>query len=341
MSDPISTLQALVSIPAPPGQECALADELERRVQKLGHQTRRDAKGNLFVGSMEEARVVVTAHMDEIAMMVTGVNPDGSLSVTALGGFSPWKFGEGLVLVMGDEGVNGIMSFGSVHTDDPGSRVRIAEEQGLGWREVRIETGLTPSECDELGIGPGTRVVIHPDRRKLSRFGPKNEFVAGYFLDDRSDLVAWLQCLEGDLPPDVTFIATVSEEVGGHGALFALHKLRPDVCIALELGPAVDDAPIEVSAAPTLWVNDSYAAMAPADIALVKEVAAANKIPIQLQALSRGGSDASCAASHGLCGRPITIGIPMGNTHGYEYIHEGGMEAAGSLVSALIPKLLQ
>jgi putative aminopeptidase FrvX len=61
---------------------------------------------------------------------------------------------------------------------------------------------------------------------------------------------------------------------------------------------------------------------------------------LQFQALSRGGSDASCAASHGLCGRPITLGLPMQNSHGYEIMHPGAMSELARLLVALIDRLL-
>ena len=39
------------------------------------------------------------------------------------------------------------------------------------------------------------------------------------------------------------------------------------------------------------------------------------------QYLSQGGSDATCAAAHGLTARPVTLGLPVENSHGYEIMH--------------------
>ena len=57
------------------------------------------------------------------------------------------------------------------------------------------------------------------------------------------------------------------------------------------------------------------------------------------QALSRGGSDASCAASHGLCARPITLGLAMENSHGFEVMHGGAMDNLAMLTVALVKHL--
>jgi putative aminopeptidase FrvX len=134
-------------------------------------------------------------------------------------------------------------------------------------------------------------------------------------------------------------LASTSEEVGGEGALFYLNGCRPDVCIALELGPNVEDAPVELSPNPTVWVTDSYSTMAADDIELVDQVGRDLGMALQFQALSRGGSDASCAASHGLCGRPFTLGLPMANSHGYEIMHPEAMVQLARLTEALIRRI--
>ena len=114
---------------------------------------------------------------------------------------------------------------------------------------------------------------------------------------------------------------------------------RPDICIALELGPQVPDAPIAIDARPTVWVNDAYAAMPPHLGDLLDEVSTKSGIELQYQALSRGGSDASCAAAKGLCAHPITLGLPMENSHGYEIIHKDSMQVLADLTVALLKHL--
>jgi putative aminopeptidase FrvX len=338
--DALELLRELTAIPGPPGQEGAVRDALVRHVDSLGHSHSTDAKGNLLVriGS-GKPKVVVTAHMDEIAMIVRRVEYDGRLAVGPLGGMFPWKLGEGPVQILATRGnLDGLLSLGSIHTDDSDSNVRRAESEGVTWEMARILTGLSRAEVLAAGVRPGTRVVVHQSRRNLFML---ENLVGGYFLDDRADLVSWLLALmelKGS-QVDAVFAATVSEEVGGEGALYLLHDLRPDICVALELGPKVDDAPIELNDQPTVWASDSYSTMSAADGDLLAELGAELKLKLQFQALSRGGSDASCAASHGLCARPITLGIPMENSHGFEVIHPDAMGNLASLTSSLVRRL--
>lgn len=320
----MSLLQDLVSAYGPPGEEGAVREVLRQNAPD-GYLFATDAKGNLRMQrEWIRPRIVVTAHLDEIAMIVRDISPAGHLVVGALGGLYPWKLGEGPVAILADsEPINGVLSFGSIHTDDPRAVATQAKKGPLGWEMATVFTGLSREELLYRGVRPGTRVVVHHSRRQLFEMG---DFVGGHFLDDRADVAAMVTLMAQVSQPDVMFIGTVSEEVGGHGALYALGELRPDICIALELGALVPDAPAVLSSVPTVWVSDSYAATSPDDLRLL----AALEPRLQFQAFGRGGSDASCAASHGLCARPVTLGIPMANSHGYEIMHR---DAVGSLAA--------
>jgi putative aminopeptidase FrvX len=339
--DPLELLQQFVSIPGPPGQERLVRECLIQHVNQHGLKHETDAKGNLLVrvGKADKQPIVITAHMDEIAMIVRRIDKDGRLTVGPLGGLFPWKLGESPVHILASGGdIQGVLSFGSIHTADPSSTVRKAEQEGLAWEMAEVITGLTHQELVKKGVRPGTRVVISPDRRKLIKLG---DLVSGYFLDDRADLVAWLLALKElkDTDISVLFAATAAEEVGGEGAKFILQSLRPTVCIALELGPAAPDAPVELTDQPTVWTTDSYSTMSAEDGDLVARVGSELGMKLQFQSLSRGGSDASASANQGLCARPITLGLAMENSHGFEIMHPGSMANLAKLTVGLVRAL--
>jgi putative aminopeptidase FrvX len=336
-------IEELVAAPGPPGQEEEVRAVAARYAAALGYESRVDAKGNLLVtlpGWSEEqgrARCVVTAHLDEIALMVKGINRDGTLAVAPLGGVHPWKWGEQPVEILTRRPITGILSFGSIHTNSPAAPAQQARTGPLEWGMAFIFTGMSPEELFIAGVRPGTRVVLARERRAMREIG---EYLVSYFLDDRADVAAWLLALEmlrgEEFPNGLVFAATVSEEVGGEGALYLLNRLQPDLCVALEIGPSVPESPFRPDADPTVWVNDSYAAIAARDIALVEEVAMALGQEPHWQPLTRGGSDASCAASRGLCARPITFGLPVENSHGLEIMHRRAPGELARLAAAFV-----
>ena len=139
----------------------------------------------------------------------------------------------------------------------------------------------------------------------------------------------------------ILFAATAAEEVGGQGALWLLQQHQPAVAIALEIGPRVPESPFPLDAQPTVWVNDSYSAMQARDLDLVAAAAADAGLSPHWQALSRGGSDASCAASHGLVARPITLAFAAENSHGCEIMHKDAVPNLARLLTALLARLAQ
>lgn len=318
---------------------------VEAHVRTLDYACSVDAKGNLLVplpgASSEKVSVVVTAHLDEIGLMVSGVERDGTLRVVPLGGLYPWKWGEQPVEILASgEPLPGILSFGCIHTNSPLSTAQQARSGPLGWEQAFVFTGLLREELLAEGVRPGTRLALARERRGVREFG---EYVASYFLDDRADLAAWLLALESlrgeTFSSGVIFAATVAEEVGGEGALYLLNRLQPDVCIALEIGPSVPESRFLPDEEPTIWVNDSFAAIAARDIQMLQEVCAEIERRPHWQALSRGGSDASCAAARGVTARPLTFGLAIENSHGFEIMHRDAPANLAQLTVACLKRL--
>lgn len=347
MLDALELVRELVALPGLPGQEGAVRQAVATHAERLGCVHSTDARGNLLIAPPgqsipEKPDVVVMAHLDEIALIVTGIDDDGRLVVDKMGGLFPWKWGEGPISILaGDGTLTGILSFGSIHTNSPLSAAHRAKENALTWDMTRIFTGLAPRELAARGVQVGSRVVLHPSRRALTEFG---DFVAGPFLDDRADLAALLLALEGFSPSEgkeggVLFAATASEETGGQGALYLLRGHPAAVGIALEIGPRVPESPFPIDANPTVWVNDGYCAMQASDMALVAQAADDIGLTVHWQALSRGGSDASCAAAQGLLARPITLAFPAENSHGCEIMHRDAVVHLALLLRAVLERL--
>ncbi len=331
MLDSTVLVRDLVALRGPSGQEAPVREWLARRLQILGYEPEVDAKGNLAVkvfGSADRPHVLVTAHLDEIAMMLTKVEEDGRIRVAPIGGAYTFKWGEGPVEILAQGGSNivpGILSFGSIHTDSAESVIEMARHQPYPWKHAYVFTGMSREQLEAGGVRPGLRVVLAQSRRIVTELG---DYVASYFLDDRADLAVWLMALDSlresgtESLGTVTFAATTSEEIGAEGAQYLLRTHPADICVALEIGPKTPEADFPIDSAPTIWVRDGYAAMESVDGDLLAERCAAIGISPHWQYLSRGGSDASCAAAKGFTARPVTFGLPVENSHGYEIMHK-------------------
>lgn len=344
--DPIELVRELVASPGPPGGEEPVRRVLQSRVSSLGYESTVDAKGNLLVrlpggDSLAGPRIVVTAHLDELALLATRIDHDGRIDVTPLGGVFPGKWGEQPVeiLLPGDP-LPGILSFGSMHTASIGSNAHLIRTGGFGWQHAYVFTGLSRRELHSAGVRPGQRVVLARCARIVHEIG---DHVASYFLDDRADLAAWLLALESlrdeKLGSEVLFAATTAEEVGGEGAQYLLHRIQPEICLALEIGPSIPESPFFPDEIPTIWVTDSYSTMHSFDGEILADVCRELGFEPHWQILTRGGSDASCAAAKGLTARPVTLGFPVENSHGLEIMHKDAVRELARLTVAWLKKV--
>lgn len=323
----LSTLEKLLAIPAPPGFESRMAAFVVGELQTMGYAPSVDLAGNVILpleGSEPTLpHVMYAAHLDEIAVVVRTIHPDGSLTVTRSGGMLPLKTGERPLLFLGDtEDVVGVVSFGTGHTAS-GGNVR-------DWSDVTILTGLTPAELKAAGVRPGTPGVPHGSQRGPVLLGSGNKRLVGtWTLDDRGGmavLIEWLRTLKETgartLHP-TTVVFTVHEEGGCHGAATLTARLRPDLFIAVDGAPWAAGNGFDVDDRPVAWSKDQRANYHQGLLACMRQAACQAGTELQHAVLETGYSDASSVYQNGAVPRVGIIGHARYNSHGFEVARLG------------------
>ena len=88
----LETLKTLCSLPGASGREDAVREYLIRRVNPHA-EYEVDALGNLLVhkkgAQRAKKKVMLAAHMDEVALIVTYITEDGYLKFSPVGGIDP------------------------------------------------------------------------------------------------------------------------------------------------------------------------------------------------------------------------------------------------------------
>ncbi len=317
----VTLLGELLDIPAPPGREDAMARFVSSKISALGFAPETDAAGNVLVRLTEGKTgdpVVLAAHLDEIALMVNRIEPDGRLMVTPSGGLMPHKIGERVMDIMGDDQIiKGVLSCGSGH-------VRVLN-QVIQWSDCCVYTGFSEPQLRKLGIHEGaTMVPERAGRGPLVMGGPDDPFLAAWTFDDRMGMVVLLRLLEriknGLKLPDWPLILafTVHEEGGCHGAKVLAHREQPAAFIAIDGCPIMSDARLKLDGRPGLWIKDRRTSYDHAlNMALVKAADAAG-VQLQRAVYSRPGSDASAVYDTGGAPAVAVMGHVRENSHGYE-----------------------
>ncbi len=312
----------LLSVPAPSANEEKIAAVLINILERIGYTGERDSAGNVLVrleGKDPSAGVcILAAHIDEIGFVVTQVLPDGTLLIDRSGGLHPWKLGEQPVEILGDVGaITAVTSTGSGHSLSP--------DHVLKWSDVRVLTGLSPSQLAEAGIRPGSCGVPMRSMCTPVVFGdPADPLVGAWTFDDRMGVVALLRLLqviqaEKLVPHRPTIIAfTTQEEIGGQGAKWVAQHEKPEVFIAIDGCPIPPNSHMKLDGCPGIWSKDRLGYY---DQRLVRFLLnAARQVGVEFQPVvyDSTASDAGMVQASGFAPRVAVFGHVRENSHGFE-----------------------
>jgi putative aminopeptidase FrvX len=258
-----------------------------------------DALGNLIalkrsrgapVAGGQSPRVMVSAHMDEVGIMVTHADKDGLLHFSTVGGLGA-RVLLAQPVVLGDDRLPGVIGLKPIHLQEQSERERLPKVS-----ELTIDigaTGMTEAE----GVAPkgtyGTFAV------SFTQLGGKLRAVKGKAFDDRAGCAVLVELLDTDYPFDLYATFTVQEELGLRGARVAAFRVAPDVAFSLE-GTICDDLPkkkdesptTELGKGPAISVRDRSVVCDPRLVKHVADVAEAEGIPYQIKQPGVGGTDA-------------------------------------------------
>ncbi|MHA2247456.1 MAG: M20/M25/M40 family metallo-hydrolase [Candidatus Hodarchaeales archaeon] len=319
----INLFSELLAIPSPSGMESNLADHIYNKCAEWGYNPKKDFAGNVYVhisGQKDsEETCCLAAHTDEIGLMVTKINSDGTLDVERVGGTLTWKFGERPVEIYGEKRtVQGITAMGSGHSAN-------TTQNRLEWKDVKIITGLSPEKLESFGIKPGTLICPIQAARGPILFGEETDpMIAAWTFDDKMGIVALLRLLKSlktqNVTPFVNLIIsfTTSEEIGCFGAKYLARSLNPTYFIAVDGCPFASHSPMELDNRPGIRIRDRTYFYSRDLIKALSESANIAGTDLQHLVYTTSGSDAGMVGNIGASPHNACIGHIRKNSHGFE-----------------------
>jgi putative aminopeptidase FrvX len=303
------TIKKLVEAYGPSGYEDQVRELIRGEIEGLADEIRVDPLGNLIArrgdpGAYAGLKVMLSAHMDEIGVMVAHVDEKGFARFSTIGGVSPHtlignrvRFADGTV--------------GTIHIDE-----------GLGgWRgkgadinKMYIDTGASSRENSRIKVGDAACFL-----RSLDEAGDR---LIGKSMDDRISCAVLIETMRKltETPHVVYFVFSVQEEVGLKGARTSAYDLDPDLGIAVDVtrtGDTPEATPMAVALGdgPAIKIMDGGMLTHPAVKELMIARAKAGDIPYQLEVL-RGGTTDAAAIQLARAGIPSgCVSIPTRHVH--------------------------
>ncbi|MCL2811974.1 MAG: M20/M25/M40 family metallo-hydrolase [Clostridia bacterium] len=225
-------LREVVEQPGLPGNELPVALWLQEQFSPHCAEANVDAMQNMIArqpGTGGGPKVYVTAHIDEIGLCVTGIEKDGCLRFTQMGGVDPRVLPGGEVRVLAEKGpLVGIVGAMPPHLLTDKDRKKNYKREDLF-----IDLGL-PIEDVKARVNIGDRVQLVGPYTKLA-----GDFVAAKTMDDRACVAIMLLAAQklAKLPhaADIYYVCAAQEEVGSRGALTSCYAIDPDIGIAIDV----------------------------------------------------------------------------------------------------------
>lgn len=275
----------------PSGEEKQVRSILRRALEGRVDRMWMDALGNLHAEKRGAARgrmrVLLTAHMDEVGLMVVGHLDSGALQVRTIGGIDARVLPGGTVKV-GPERIPGVLGIKPIHLVD-------GREAGAVTpiKQLTVDIGAKGKEEAQKLAPLGTSAVFATGFREL---GPT---VSGKAFDDRAGCAVLAELMRDERPRhDLHAVFTVQEEVGLRGAKVAAYASQPECAFALE-GTVADDLPKEKDVSPTselgkgpaITVMDRTFTASRGLVRLLVDTAEELAIPYQFKQPGIGGTD--------------------------------------------------
>ncbi len=285
----IEMIASIAQAFGPSGNEENVREVIEPMIRSYVDEVKVDTLGNLIAikrakaGTESPKKIMLSAHMDEIGVLLTYIDAKGFLRFGAVGGVSPfYALGARVVFENG--------TVGTVWYEE-----KIESMKDLKIDKMFIDIGARTREEAEESVQVGDMAVFCGDTVVA------NGNIISKALDDRiacSILVALARILpEEGVGNDIYFVFSVQEEVGMRGAKTAAYGIMPDLALAVDV-TATGDLPesrhmaVAVGDGPAIKIKDNSVICHPEIVNRLRTCAEEKGIPIQYEVLTFGGTDA-------------------------------------------------
>jgi endoglucanase len=234
-------MRDLTEAPGPSAFEESVREIVVAEYRSLGANIAYDGLGSVVAtlpGNTSGPRIMVTAHMDEVGLMVQYVTEDGFIRVKSLGGILDQAYPDQRWTILGANGpVPALSGLPTIHVTPPEQRSRV-----WSLNEIFLDVGAASrAEVEALGVRPGDGVAPWSPFLVL----PNGRYAAKAW-DDRVGLAVMITAARRiraeniRMPAQVLWVATTQEEIGLRGAQTSVDLARPDLGISVEAGVSAD-----------------------------------------------------------------------------------------------------
>lgn len=331
----LEIFQKLIAVDSTTGQYEEIQRLLVQILDALGFSYHVTHKGGVIADLGGEGDpLAVTAHLDDIGLMVRKINADGTLNVCPVGGL--------YAFYCVTENVRVYTRDGEVYTGTicrtPNS-IHVTEEElrsvlpDFRTNVCVVLDAPVKSEADTRALGIETGDMIAPE----PRFTLSNGYLKSRFIDDKACAAVLLTAMKAikdggiRLPRKVYFYFAMYEEIG-HGTVWLPDGVRD--MLAVDIAPTGPDQTSDERKVSIFAKDSRY----PYHWAMTNELRDAAKqagVDYVMDIFTpHYGTDCDASVAAGYDIRHAAIGPGTANSHGYERTHIDGLKNTYDLLMA-------
>lgn len=300
MKNDLELIKKLALAFGPSGMEDEVREMIYEEIAPYAEDIRRDASGNLiaFFKAKESnsPTLMLSAHMDEVGFMISGIEDCGVLRFSCVGGIDPSVMPGRCVTIYGHDKnkINGVIASKAIHLQK-----KDEQSSPITRDKLYIDIGVDSKEQAEALVEIGDCAVFDSE---FVVFGDGGNRIKAKALDDRMGcamLIELLKRLSHEGTPErlnVAICFTTREETGLSGATVAANGLSPDFAIILETTAVADLPNVEkkkrvaiLGCGGALSLLDRGTIYDEQLLSLAKSYS--DEIPVQLKEFVSGGND--------------------------------------------------
>ena len=178
-----------------------------------------------FMKGASDKTLMLDAHIDEVAMIVTDIDEDGFITVAKSGGIDLRTLPASRVTVHGKRDIKAVFCSTPPHLSG-------GETEYDDISKLKIDTTLGSKAKELITVGDYVTYDVQPE----SLF---ENIVTGKSIDDRAGVVCLLELAKRlsykQLPHNIVFVLSDGEELGLRGSKTAAFSAEPDEAIAIDV----------------------------------------------------------------------------------------------------------
>ena len=278
------------------GFEKNVAEIVKRELNRTCDKVEIDAFGNV-IGQKGKGKVkmMIAAHMDEIGLMVKGINEKGFVNFVKIGGIDDRILLSQRVVIKTKKGdVPGIIG-----SKPPHLQKKEEIEKVIKYEELFIDIGAKNREEAAARIEVGDQIVFEANYTKYN-----DDTVLARAVDDRIGCYAMIKVMEKlskNVNATVYAVGTCQEEVGLKGARVAAFRIDPQYAFVLDTTIAGDtpqiketESILKIGAGPAITIAEAAGRGLISHPKVREQIIAAAKkhnIPYQIDVVEGGMTD--------------------------------------------------